>query len=103
MAKPTFEVFVRFLLIPFEEWDDGRIFLTWVMKRWVKCVEVIGRDSPVPFYLCSIVGLMCVVGLSTVWFFNDVILFKCKVPLIFVIYINEYFGRYHFTCSFLLC
>lgn len=103
MGKPTLEPFVWFLLIPFEEWDCGRIFPTWVMKRLCSA-EVIGRERPV-FYLCGAVGLRYTYSwpVHCGGFLSEVILFKCKVSLIFVIHINEYLERYHFTCSFLLC
>lgn len=39
MAKPTFEFYIWFLLIPLEEGDDGRIFPPWVMKRLCKVCE----------------------------------------------------------------
>lgn len=82
MAKPTFEFFVWFLLIPLEEGDDGRIFPTWVMKRLCKVCGGPRKGKPSPGLLRSTVGLVYVVGLSTVCFLGDAILFNCKVPLV---------------------
>lgn len=79
MAKPTFEFFVWFLLIPLEEEDDGRMFSTWFMKRLYKVCggHRKGRSGAglLVQHLVLCMWLACLL-----WFLSDVILVKCKVP-----------------------
>lgn len=83
MAKPTFEFYILFLLSPLEEGGDGRVFPPWVMKRLCKVCWGRRTENPVlGWLLVQHCGHVYVVGLSTVWFLSDVILFKCKGPLI---------------------
>lgn len=79
MAKPTFEIFVWFLLIPLEEGDDGRMFSTWFMKRLYKvCGGHRKGGSGAGLLVQHLV--LCMWLACLLWFLSDVILVKCKVP-----------------------
>lgn len=79
MAKPTFEFFVWFLLIPLEEGDDGRMFSTWFMKRLYKvCGGHRKGGSGAGLLVQHLV--LCMWLACLLWFLSDVILVKCKVP-----------------------